>query len=142
MHPPTAIEVDRFFAKVDWPADPDDCWLWNGSTSRGYGYIQHGKRVVRAPRLAYFWFRGAIGDGLHIDHRCDTPLCVNFTHLRAVTPRENTLRSRCPAARQARQTTCLHGHDLNAPDVYRDPRGRRRVCRVCSRQRQQQRRAR
>jgi len=130
--PPSLNELARFFDKVDIPPDPDDCWLWIGSTSRGYGYIQHGPKVVRAPRLVYQWFIGPIASGLHIDHRCNESRCVNFTHLRAVTPRENTLRSQCPAAIQARATICLRGHPLNHGDVYRDRRGRR-ICRPCQR---------
>src|SRR5262249_52301074 len=101
---PTTEELGRFFDKVVLPTDPDDCWLWIGSTSRGYGYIQYQGKIVRAPRLMYRWFHGDIAPGLHIDHRCNHPGCVNFTHLQAVTPRENILRGRCPAAHAARQT--------------------------------------
>jgi hypothetical protein len=67
-----------------------DCIEWAGArNTEGYGYVQVGPKLLRAHRVAYERERGPIPAGLVIDHLCGNPPCVNVSHLRAVSNREN-----------------------------------------------------
>ena len=108
------------------------CLIWNRATNgRGYGQIQIRGRLMPAHRAAYELVNGPIPDGLVIDHLCRTTLCIEPSHLEAVTPRENTLRGDGPSARAAKQTHCRHGHEFSLENTYLDPKRGKRVCRRC-----------
>ena len=77
---------ERFWSKVD---RSEDCWIWTGAKSRGYGYFGLRGKWRPAYRVAYASTVGPIPDGMHIDHMCHTPACVNPAHLRPVTNKEN-----------------------------------------------------
>ena len=68
------------------------CWNWTGSLRGEYGYGQfwlEGTNVA-AHRAAWMIFRGPIPLGLHVLHRCDNALCVNYeTHLFLGTHQDN-----------------------------------------------------
>lgn len=72
---------------------PGGCLLWAGHLHRGYGQFGIGKNIVYAHRFAYELDKGTIPDGLHVDHLCRTPACVNSDHLEAVTQAENNRRA-------------------------------------------------
>jgi len=133
------LVIDRFWNKVAI-GDPDDCWLWTaGLTGSGYGAFcwRLDERVVYFPshRLAYELVKGPIPDGLHLDHLCRVPACVNPDHLEAVTVRENTLRGVGPSARAAVATHCIHGHPFTPDNTWVDPKRNTRHCRECNRRR-------
>jgi hypothetical protein len=118
----------RFWSKVDVPADLDACWLWQASRPNGYG--QFGVRagdLRRSHRYAYEHLHGPIAPGLHLDHLCRTPRCVNPWHLEPVTPAEHARR-----ALSASKTHCVNGHAYDDGNLYVDPRGRRQ-CKLCRR---------
>lgn len=135
---------DRFWEKVDRSGGVPEtrpelgaCWVWTGSTTRGYGTIYSGgqttaghNRPILAHRLMYELVVGPIPEGLTIDHLCRTPVCVNPGHLEAVTMAENIRRSDGMSARHARAAHCPRGHRKTADHVYRYPDGRTE-CRVC-----------
>lgn len=69
-----------------------DCWLWTGAVSSGYGRIKGPppeKKMLLAHRVAFEAAYGPIPEGLKIDHRCQVKLCVNPSHLRTVTTKQN-----------------------------------------------------
>jgi hypothetical protein len=71
----------RFWAKVR-VSKPDACWMWQGAAwASGYGNIWWGDRPEGAHRVAWSLCHGPVPAGLHVLHRCDTPLCVNPGHL-------------------------------------------------------------
>lgn len=81
-----------FWAKVEKTAA---CWLWRGSkSSNGYGrYVSYRNGVkvqhVMAHRYAYQLASGPIPEEMQIDHTCHVLTCVNPSHLRLVTPKQN-----------------------------------------------------
>jgi hypothetical protein len=73
---------------------------------------------------------GPIPDGLHLDHLCKVRNCVRPSHLEAVTPRENVMRSDGVASLNARKTHCKRGHPFSGRNLYVRPNGER-ACRKC-----------
>jgi hypothetical protein len=63
----------------------DPCWLWTGTTAMGYAHFR-GIPVHRW--LLEFWQGEALGPR-HAEHRCRNKGCVNPTHLRPATSKQN-----------------------------------------------------
>ncbi len=136
-------ELERvFWSKVD-KRGPNGCWMWTGGTGgSGYGRIYVGRREVAwAHRLSHELHKGAVPEGLQVDHLCRNKVCVNPDHLEAVTSRENTLRGVGPSAQNARKTHCRRGHPLAGDNLAllhkRSASGETRAvrkCRACHRQ--------
>jgi len=79
----------RFWAKVDRKSD-SECWLWTAAKlPAGYGVIGSRGRQFYAHRLSYALAHGAIPVGSVVRHSCDTPACVNPSHLLVGTNRDN-----------------------------------------------------
>lgn len=121
------------------PEPNSGCVLWFGAhNGRGYGVLGIGSRTDRSRRLiyahrtAYELAHGPIPDGLHLDHLCRTPACINPAHLEPVTCRENLRRG----VGHGSKTHCPAGHPYAGDNLYRDKRGRK--CRTCNRDRQRQ----
>lgn len=80
--------AERFWSKVARGAD-DECWEWTASrTEHGYGRINVGGRIEKAPRVAWLVTYGDPG-GLLVCHRCDNPPCCNPAHLFLGTVADN-----------------------------------------------------
>ena len=116
------------------------CWLWTASLKpNGYGQRWDGYKLTWAHRAVYEALRGAIPQGLVLDHLCRIPRCVNPEHLEAVTPLVNAQRGigqGNPVLKN--KTRCLRGHEFTEENTYLAPNRKysTRVCRLCARLRQ------
>lgn len=109
------------------------CWEWTGALDiGGYGQISVDNRCKLAHRISWNVFKGAIPNGLQIDHLCRNRKCVNPDHLRVTTRKDNILCSNGITARQVRQTHCKRGHEFTKENTYIDTKEGRN-CIECKR---------
>lgn len=109
----------------------DDCWVWQGGTSRGYGITSEGRgQVFLVHRAVYMLSVGEIPDELELDHLCRNRACCNPDHLEAVTHARNVERGEAGIANSSK-THCVHGHEFTPENTIR--RGSARQCRECAR---------
>lgn len=99
-------------------------------TKGAYATFHDGTRSIPAHRFSHVFYKGPIPDGYEVDHLCKVTRCVRPSHLEAVTPRVNTLRSDSASAVNAKKTHCPQGHAYDDSNTYITPMGRRQ-CRTC-----------
>lgn len=111
----------------------EPCILWTGAvSSSGYGSCWVNGVPMTAHRAAYEKAFGLVPAGLHIDHvrarGCTSRLCINPSHLEAVTQAENNRRSHDIGVTNRGKTHCPQGHlyDKENTRLYRG----RRYCRT------------
>lgn len=82
--------LERFWEKVDRSAGPDSCHLWTAARNPdGYGTFWFHKRNQNSHRVAWQIEHGPISAGQNVLHECDTPGCVNHSHLFLGTQLDN-----------------------------------------------------
>jgi hypothetical protein len=79
---------ERFFAKTE---KSGDCLVWTGSAdASGYGEIRIGGKLYQATHIALeLDGRAKPFDGAIALHSCDNPPCVDASHLRWGTQKDN-----------------------------------------------------
>lgn len=139
MHRPA---LERFLEKTS--PTPSGCIECTGGLNGvGCGQFYEGKSESNrtgkgyAHRWSYEHYVGPIPAGLHLDHLCRNPKCVNPEHLEPVTIKENLLRGIGPSARNAAKTHCPVGHPYSPENTYINPNQGQRICRSCGRDRAQ-----
>ena len=121
-------DQDRFWFHVD--KNFLGCWLWTRTLNRGYGSFRSGAgKTTTAHRASYQMLKGAIPDGLQLDHLCRVRNCVNPDHLEPVTLKENVLRGVGITAENKSKTHCVRGHALEGFNLQWA--GTQRRCRTC-----------
>ena len=133
--------------------DHKGCWLYRTPAKSGYANFGINKRKsYRAHRFSYEIHKGAIPDGMHIDHLCSVKNCCNPDHLEIVTPKENTRRAwergeakthpkeiqiragrianAAAVAKKLAMTHCKKGHPYDDENTIIVPTGGR-DCREC-----------
>lgn len=78
--------------------DPNKCWLWQGTIAATYGrmsFSENGKqKKLYAHRVSYELHHPLETESMRnwtVMHTCDNPPCVNPSHLRLGTQRDNLL---------------------------------------------------
>lgn len=97
------------------------CWFWTASTVKGYGQIGSGGtggRMLKAHRVSWEIHKGEIPGGMWVLHSCDTPLCVNPSHLFLGTAVDNN-RDMVEKGRQTRGSRVRHRTSLTEAQVFR-----------------------
>lgn len=135
--PSTATLEDRFWTRV-LPEPNSGCWLWVGayrdSGNKGYGRLYVGRKLRYAHAVAWELYRGAIPEGMEIDHLCRNEICVNPQHLEPVPHTVNLARGYGPPAVNSRKTHCKRGHEFTVENtmwITTRPGKRDRRCRTC-----------
>lgn len=138
-----APPLERFLAARK--TAENGCILWTGTVNNvtGYGTLSVDGASVYSHRFAYTTFVGPIPDGMHVDHVCHNQdpaciddstclhrRCVNPSHLEAVPPKDNILRSHLSTAgKNSRKTHCKRGHEFTPENTLSHNGGR--ACRAC-----------
>jgi len=99
----TEETIKRFWSHVDIRG-PDDCWEYDTLFANGYGrFYLTTNNAFKANRISYAIANGDPGN-LLVCHTCDTPRCVNPSHLWVGTDQDNC-DDKTDKGRQSRGTT-------------------------------------
>jgi len=116
---------ERFNSKII-PEPNSGCLLWDAGVSEdGYGHFWFEGKTVKASRYAWEREHGPIPDGLQICHICDTPPCVNTSHMFLGTVKDNA-RDRERKGRANRPFGESHPHSKLSESVVLEIRKARR----------------
>lgn len=82
------VDEPRFWV---WVEKGPGCWEWQGSDNGvGYGRWNAGGKAIAAHRASWAIAHGSdVPDGLFIDHICHNKKCVNPSHLRLASRKQN-----------------------------------------------------
>lgn len=126
-----AVDAEAFWSKVEKLS----CWVWKAARNeKGYGVFGVNGRTFKAHRVAYELQCGPIPLGLCVLHQCDTPACVNPSHLFLGSRADNNADMVRKGRHVAGGTYCRDGryargaahHNARlTPDLVREIRARR-----------------
>lgn len=82
--------IEKFKSKFT-EGDKESCWDWEfGVTAGGYGQMAYKCKKYASHRLSWSYYNDkSIPKGCVIMHTCDNPKCVNPSHLKLGTQKDN-----------------------------------------------------
>jgi len=85
-----SVPIDERLDKYSIPEPNSGCLLWFGpTTGSGYGALGVNGKTELAHRLNWQRHNGPIPAGMFLCHKCDTPQCIEPTHLFLGTQKDN-----------------------------------------------------
>lgn len=107
--------MERFWSKVQ---KSDTCWLWTARVgTNGYGQFKLDGKTVPAHRVSLTLMGVELTRSDVVMHACDTPLCVNPSHLSVGTHKENS-DDKWAKGRGHTVSECPHGHVYDEVNTY------------------------
>lgn len=111
----TQIDIDRFWNKINFPKNLNDCWIYNGCKSfdNGYGAFWLNNKNIGSHRFSYIIHNDFIklNNKQFICHKCDNHMCVNPNHLFLGSPKQNS-EDMVLKNRQARNYGSINGQAI------------------------------
>lgn len=127
-----ASAEERFWRKVK-AESAQGCWIWTGAQSKGYGYFFIKKGKQKGSHVwVYERFFGTVSKGFEVHHTCENPLCVNWSHLKALSKQDHLMLSNNPWIINKNKTHCSRGHPFSKENTYIKKDGCR-DCKECHR---------
>ena len=120
-------KAQRFWSKVAIGHE-QECWIWRGAKNKcGYGSFAIGnRRPALAHRVSYELSAGVALTEQQVLHRCDTPACVNPSHLFLGNHADNMADMKAKGRADARRGVEHYKAKLDRWEVLairHDPRG-------------------
>ena len=112
------------------------CWIWSGSTAKGYGQLTHQGKHMTAHRASFIAHNPGAPEPKLVCHDCDVRECVNPAHLYSgdyLTNRADMLARDRWSHPWASRDSCERGHNYEQGG-YRFAADGSRVCKVCQRE--------
>ena len=93
MNKPNRLIMTEKLTEKFWKSvtkSEQECWNWEGSKVRKYGYITIQQPVkIGVHRFSWILHNGDIPEGLYVCHKCDNPSCCRPDHLFLGTQAQN-----------------------------------------------------
>jgi hypothetical protein len=85
--------LENILAKTHRDADTG-CLIYEGAVNeKGYARVSFNNKTAKASQVVYTLWYGSIPEGWEIDHTCYNRRCIERTHLRPLTHKENVMRT-------------------------------------------------
>lgn len=131
-------DILKYLETNSVPEPMTGCILWTaGSDKDGYGKIAVNGKDWRAHRLSFHLHNGPVTTNILVCHKCDTPSCINPSHLFAGDPLVN-MQDKVRKGRLKNQNInkshCKHGHAFVSDNIrwsLTSIGNPRRTCIVC-----------
>lgn len=94
--------ISNFCNNIQLPKDlQNECWIYTGTTTNGYGAFYDGNRTIQAHRFSYEYYNGPIPIGYDTRHMCHNRCCISPYHL-TIGTRQDNIDDKVLAGRQAK----------------------------------------